>query len=312
MVTLVADVGGTQSRLGLVRGGALDQASVRRFANQEFASFYQVVAQYLADANDVDVERCVIALAGPISAGVGSFTNLDWTISEQELKQVTKAKIAVLINDLTSLGYCLGKLPETSVSHITGPQQATDHNGQFLVIGMGTGFNVCPVLDDGTGRPVCLQVELGHTALASRLTDVLAERLPEYSVETIEDIFAGRGLSNLYRAVSGGAVKHGQDVVADHLSQSDAYATQTLELFAELLGLLVREVVVQYLPTGGIYFAGSVSRGIFGAGVTEVFERSFTEAPHFLKALDQFPIALITDDGAGLIGCGVRSEIAAH
>ena len=41
MITLVADVGGTQSRLGFVNGGVLDETSVRHFRNNKFNSFYE-------------------------------------------------------------------------------------------------------------------------------------------------------------------------------------------------------------------------------------------------------------------------------
>jgi glucokinase len=307
MVTLVADVGGTQSRLGLAHSGELDNSSVRRFSNSDFGSFYEVVKSYLSGGH-ANIEACVIALAGPISGGRGSFTNLDWVIDVEELKNVTKSNHALLINDLTSLGYSLNKLPAQSVAHISGPKSVANHNGQFLVVGMGTGFNVCPVLDDGINHPMCLQVESGHTALPQSVVAVLNERLPQYSVDTIEDVFAGNGLANLYKAVSGGTVKHGQVIVQEHIDQTNQLATDTLNLFAELLGVLLRDIILQYLPTGGVYFAGSVSRGVFEAGLGEVFAVTFVKQGHFLKDIDKIPVSLITDDGAGLLGCSARSD----
>lgn len=85
-------------------------------------------------------------------------------------------------------------------------------------------------------------------------------------------------------------------------------ASETLQLFARLLGLLVRELVVQYLPFAGIYFAGSVSRGVLGAGMVDTFERVFVEQGHFFNNLADLPIKVISDDAAGLLGCGVKPQ----
>lgn len=309
MMTLVADVGGTQSRLGLVKNGILHQSTVRKFANADFSSFYEVVEQYMFDASLLNIENSVIALAGPIVSGRGSFTNLDWVISVEELKQATGCRNASLINDLTSLGYCIGKLLKTSIQHISGPITEIDHNNQYLVIGLGTGFNVCPVYDEGANHPICLQVEAGHTSLPSAVKTVLVQYVPDTTVNTVEELFSGRGLENLYFEISGTLRKQGHNIVQDHLKNTDPFSTQTLELFTKLLGLQTRELVLQYLPAAGVYFAGSVSRGVFGVGMKKAFESTLLGQDHFLENLDNFPIKLITDDAAGLVGCGVKSLV---
>ena len=121
-------------------------------------------------------------------------------------------------------------------------------------------------------------------------------------------MFSGKGLSDLYKVVAEGKVKSGEDISKSHIEKTDQHATQTLELFSEMLGLMTRELIVQYLPFGGIYFAGSVSRAVFNAKLTSKFEKSFKEDTHYLKDLEKFQINLITDDAAGLLGCGVLSE----
>ena len=309
MITLVADVGGTQSRLGLIQNGVLNKKTIRKFLNSNFESFYKVIEQYFVDNEQKKISSCVIALAGPIVAGRVSFTNLDWEITVSDLKKSTSCKKVTLINDLTSLGYCLEKLPSHGITHITGPDTVSIHNGQYLVVGLGTGFNVCPVVSDGVGNPVCLQVELGHSSLPNNVKNSLDSEINAAGFNTVEDLFSGKGLGKLYQAMSGGEPKTGEAVAEEHLNGSNLIATQTLELFSKLLGLMTRELAVQYLPVGGIYFAGSVSRGIFEAGMSAEFEKSFIKKPHFLKSLDELPINLITDDAAGLLGCGVRSKI---
>ena len=77
MTILVADVGGTNARLGLANGLGLDQASLQRFKNADYASFGDVVVQFLSGKNDVDISTCVIAVAGPVSQDRAKLANLD-------------------------------------------------------------------------------------------------------------------------------------------------------------------------------------------------------------------------------------------
>ncbi len=305
--TLVADVGGTQSRIGLAQNGILDQTSVLYFVNARFHSFYEVIEQFLQQTSHAQITRCVIAIAGPVSAKIGTLTNLDWEISVDGLQRATHCTEATLINDLTALGYSLLALPSNGTQHIGGPKSPPRNDGQYLVIGLGTGFNVCPVIHGNASNTICLQVELGHTILPHNIKSTLSDVCDSSEFTTVEDIFSGKGLSNLYQAMSGSNTKDGALIVKDHLNQSDPSATNTLSIFAKLLGLLTREAVNQYLPTAGIYFAGSVSRGLFGSDVSNIFTKTVFEHHHFLEGLSQIPIGLITDDAAGLLGCCQRS-----
>ena len=306
--TLVADVGGTQSRLGVARNGILDQTSVQYFVNARFHSFYDVIADFLEQTPNVQIDRCVIAIAGPVSAKAGMLTNLDWEISIDGLRQATHCTQATLINDLSALGYSLQTLPAKGIQHIGGPTQPPESNGQYLVVGLGTGFNVCPVINTDLGHPICLQVEMGHTVLPHNIKTALSDVCDSSVFTTVEDIFSGKGLSNLYLAISGSDAKDGALIVQDHLRESDPVATKTLITFAQALGLLTREMVNQYLPTAGLYFAGSVSRGVFGTDVSNIFIKTVFDQNHFLEGLSQIPIGLIADDAAGLLGCSQRSQ----
>lgn len=308
MITLVSDVGGTQSRLGLVQNGILDESSICHFLNNKFSSFYEVITEYLHQQKNIKISLCVIAIAGPIVEGKATFTNLDWKISDTDIEKLTHCESVVLINDLTSLGYSLKKLPTAGIQHIIGPEVFNRKNGQYLVVGLGTGFNVCPVVEDMNEKPVCLQVELGHISLPSSVKEALNKKIGPSSFITVEDLFSGKGLSDLYRVITSGKNKSGEAISKAHSQQTDPDATDTLKLFSEMLGLMTRELIVQYLPFGGIYFAGSVSRAVFNAKLTSNFEKAFKEDSHYLRDLDKFQVNLITDDAAGLLGCGVLSE----
>lgn len=84
---LVADIGGTNSRLGLARAGQLNTASVENFRNDDFASFDDVLVRYLSDREDAQIADAVIAVAGPVHSGRARLTNRDWHFDETQLSR---------------------------------------------------------------------------------------------------------------------------------------------------------------------------------------------------------------------------------
>ena len=52
MATLLGDVGGTNARLAIARNGSIDRETVTRFRGDDYASFDDVVRQYLQEQDD--------------------------------------------------------------------------------------------------------------------------------------------------------------------------------------------------------------------------------------------------------------------
>ena len=47
---LVADIGGTNTRVALARAGIIDRDSIRRFANKDAADLREILAQFMKQA----------------------------------------------------------------------------------------------------------------------------------------------------------------------------------------------------------------------------------------------------------------------
>ena len=158
-LALVADIGGTNTRVALADGKAVRPDSIRRFANAEYSSLEPVLVQYLAEAGIAGVDGTCVAVAGPVRDGVAMMTNLDWTITSAGLVEATKAKQTAILNDLQAQGHALGNIaPEHLRCLIPGPQR---DDGSMLVVGVGTGMNAAPVHDTPWGRVVAAS-ECGH------------------------------------------------------------------------------------------------------------------------------------------------------
>jgi glucokinase len=298
MTILVADVGGTNTRFALCED-AIVQDSLTRYRNDTQPSFDAALGAYLAAQGQPKLTAMCVAVAGPVTSGKAELTNRGWQFDAQALSDMTGARVR-LINDLAALGHAVAGLGGGGTLPIwTPPDALREHNGQALVLGLGTGVNACSVKLPGT----CLEAEAGHTSLPASVQGLLLARLgavPEMFHST-EELFAGRGIARLHGCLTG------QDTPGDTLvaqaQAGDGPARATWALFATLAGTYAREMALQYMPREGLYLAGSVSRGMVDAGVTPEFIDAYTAPQRFGDLVRGMPVLLITDDMAALAGC---------
>ncbi|SMP22941.1 ROK family protein [Shimia sagamensis] len=299
MTFLVGDIGGTNTRLALADATGVRIESVMRASNDDYDSFDAVLAAYLEKTTPGDLAGVCIAIAGPVHSGEGELTNRDWFLSVENLRKQTGAPHAELINDLSALGYALARIS-------TDPVCGTKHeptNGQALVAGMGTGFNVSPTRRNARGGLTAMEAELGHAELPYSVGKLLRDELGDGAnvFVTYEDCFCGRGLERLHQVVSG--QRMGGKEIVDGFANGCSDATRTVRLFARALGRLTQAMILQYMPRDGVAFAGSASRGILTSTALSDFVEELTRDAHDIVDPENFPISLITDDTAALAGC---------
>ncbi|SPJ28161.1 glucokinase [Falsiruegeria mediterranea] len=296
MTVLVADVGGTNTRIGMSDGGVVTQIS--RYENDAYPSFDAVVAKYLSDVAKASLTGAVIAVAGPVTSTRAKLTNRDWSFDSAQLRAALPGAPKVfLINDLVALGHALPHLAEGQHSTLlSGAEQPL--NSQRVVAGVGTGFNVC-LLRDGA----VMEAELGHASLPSSVGSVLHDALGDGAAQftTNEAVLSGRGLSRLYQVMTGRSLAGAQIIAAADAGDCQS-AREAVMLFARLLGCFSRELVFQYLPFGGIHFAGGAARGVLGSDARDAFVAAFLNDGPFHEQVAQVPVHVIADDLAALIG----------
>jgi glucokinase len=258
-------------------GGALDPQSVRSYRNDDFAGFNDVLDAYAA----VDVTSIVIAVAGPVTQGNARLTNRDWSFDVIALSERYNGAKAHILNDLTALGYGAPFLQGDALECLIS-RNAVTANGQSLVVGIGTGFNVCPIVQRD-GKTICLVAEQGHVALPQDVVRLLASRIPTDGFETVEHLFSGRGFA----------------LAKERFNQGEA---AFLEFYAGLIATLTRNLLLSYFPLGGIYFAGGVARHVLSSAARDAFVQDFT-APFELNPSLGAPVHVIQDDAAALMGC---------
>ena len=304
---LVADIGGTNTRVALADGRRVLPASIRRYSNAEFPGLESVLRRYIDDEGGVDPKAACVAVAGPVREGRATLTNLDWTIDKTTLMRATQAETVAILNDLQAQGHALGHLaPEVIRPILTGP--AAHSQAAKLVIGVGTGFNAAPVFDTGSGRLVPPS-EAGHANLPIRTDADL--RLCRY-VETahgfpgVEDVLSGRGLERAYAWLGEEAgdprERSAQEIMESCADGSDGRAIEAARIFTRILGTVAGNLALIQLPFGGIYLVGGVARAFAPYLDRFGFGEAFRDKGRFAGFMGNFSVSVVEDDYAALTG----------
>lgn len=306
-LSLVADVGGTNTRVALADGNRLLEDTVRKYRNADYAGLETVLKTYVRDEGDVDCIAAAVAVAGPVRDGRGELTNLDWSFDRDSVARATRAERVSILNDLQAQGFAAGMIaPENLLVAIEGPD--VDPLSTRLVIGVGTGFNIAPVFDTPFGR-VVPPSEAGHANIPLRTDEEL--RLLRFIESShgfpgVEDVLSGRGLERVYawRSTEAGtpSEKRAADIMSSCEDETDPIAVEAVEWFVRILGATAGNLALIHLPFGGVYLIGGVARA-----VTPYFDRfhfadSFRDKGRFSGFMKNFGVFVIEDDYAALNG----------
>jgi glucokinase len=303
-LSLVADIGGTNTRVALARGAAVDADSVRRFRNADHEGIAAVIAAYLEQTGvrDDDITGVCAAAAGPVHDGVAQLTNLDWRIDRDVLAGALTAATSAVLNDLQAQGHAIGHIKSGNLIEVL-PQPEHSPHAAKLVVGIGTGFNACPVFDTETGRFVPPS-EAGHVSLPATvpgLTAILPKIADSHGFPSVEEVLSGRGVGTVHAALHGSDAK-AADILAA-MEAGDPDALETGRLFVQVMGQVVGDLALGHLPFAGIYLVGGVARG-FTPWLEEFdFARAFRTKGRFSGFMEQFGVQVVTDDYAALTGC---------
>ncbi len=305
---VVADIGGTNTRVALTDGAIVRRDTVRRYRNAEQDGIISVLSNYLADTSE-PVQAAAVDLAGPVVGSVGTLTNLNWTVDADEIGTVTGAGTVAVLNDMQAQGHALTRIAPECLSEICSGTAQPGPDATRLVVNLGTGLNAALVYR-AYGETVVPASESGHINLPVqdaddlRLFDFLSR---DHGWAGAEEALAGRGIANLYNWLCDeeglpASDLSPADVVSACAAGNDPRAKAALGLYAKLLGRYVGNLALIHLPLGGIYFCGGVSQHV----APFLTDMGFVEALHdkgrFSGFMRQFPVHLIQDDYAALAG----------
>ena len=316
MKTLVADIGGTNSRLAVAITSKKDRKikleNIQKFKNSDFNNFEEVIEKYLSSSNDNFISRVCIAAAGIISEDTVEMSNLNWKITVPSLQKTSNIKSVLIINDLQAQGYALDFIKPKDLEKLIEGNYSAAQIDTKLVCGMGTGFNVAIAYQTAFGTFVPAS-EYGHarTTTANEKQKLIVKQLEENSsFVSYENILAGSGLNRLDKVLNRREDRSPSDIL-EAAKAGDLKAKEVGSQLAGFAGQAFGDFALMNMALGGVYLIGGVARAMMPYLKEESFKQNFYNRGNFAEIMKKISVHLILDDYAALKGCANYSTILA-
>jgi len=304
-LALVGDIGGTNSRFGLVEPGSTRVSAIAVQKNDNFTSLEGSIAAYLAGQGVSALAAAAVAVAGPIEGETVALTNRDWRFTRDTLRAAARARQFRLLNDFEALALSLPHLDATDLVQIGG--ETPEKPGVKIVLGPGTGLGMATLAPLPEGGWMALPGEVGHITLpvATREEFDWRERMTKPGVPfESEDAITGGGLLRMYRAVAAQPVlATPEEVLQAALAGTDEAAQRTLDQFITWLARIAGDAAMTMQAKGGVYLAGGIAPSIAGRLKAGSFREVFQEKGRLAHVMRPIPVYVIMDRFPAFKGC---------
>lgn len=304
--TLIGDLGGTNLRLALTDGSALEAEA--RFLTAEHGGLEAALDAYL---NGLPPTRrptgAILAVAGPVSGDLFTLTNCPWSFSRQAVAGRYGWSRFDLLNDFSAVASSLPYLDCPDLELVKDGTARPD--APKLVLGPGTGLGV-GIAVPSEDRWTVLDGEGGHVSLPvcdAEEADLM-HRLKHGTVPvSAEEVLSGSGLAALFNAIAErdrGAerVETGADVMARLTGDACPVAREVLDRFSGLLGAVAANAALTVGARGGVYLTGGVLGHAGAAFREDLFRDRFTANARMADYLAAIPVYRIRHPEPGLFG----------
>ena len=311
---LVADIGGTNARFGLVDIAGMQQTkpdysaqSQKTLKCADYATLADMIREYAQQSGTALPAYACLAIAGPIKQGRVRMTNLKWEFAIADMQQELGMTALNVLNDFAALAYSMPHLG-TAELHQLHPGEA-DPNASMLAVGPGTGFGMAALVPSA-GRWKIAPTEGGHTNFAPGTleeVEVLKYLLTQQPRVSVENLVSGSGLVLLYKALA--AVTDQQahdyspaDVSERGLAGTDSLCRSTVDTFCAILGSVVGDKGLSTGARGGIYLGGGIIPRLLEHLPSTTFMERYTDKGPMTDYMQAIPLNAIIKDTAALIG----------
>ena len=304
-LALVGDIGGTNSRFGLVEPGSTAIRDIEALKNNNFSSLEEAVAHYVKVRGVKSLAAAAIAVAGPTEGETVSLTNRDWSFTRESLRKAALAKRFRLLNDFEALALSLPHLAGDDIVQIGGETPAKP--AVKIVLGPGTGLGMATLAPLPQGGWMALPGEVGHITLPVQTLEEFdwREKMSKPGVLfEAEDAITGGGLLLMYRAIAEKAAQNTpEEVLQAALAGNDAAAVKTLDQFIIWLARIAGDAAMTMQARGGVYLAGGIAPSIVEKLKTGPFRTIFQEKGRLAQIMRPIPVYVIVDKFPAFKGC---------
>jgi glucokinase len=283
---LVGDIGGTNSRFGLIELGSTMVREVEVLKNDNFSGLEAAISHYITQKGITELAAAAVDVAAPVDREHITLTNRAWTFSAESLRQAARAKRFRLLNDFEALAWSL-------------PLK--------IVLGPGTGLGGAALAPLAHGEWMPIAGEMGHITLPvvtheeMRLRDKI---MGEDKFSEVEDVLTGPGMLALYNAVAEKPFHHTpEQVMQAALAGADQAAVKTIDHFMTFLMRLAGDMAMALQAHGGVYLAGGIVPSLAKSLQEPKYRAVFEEKGRLSEVMKNIPLFVITDPFPAFKGC---------
>jgi glucokinase len=322
---LAADAGGTKTLIGLFEPGDDRPLSVvsREYATLDFESLEELVETFLDETGGADITAFCVGVAGPVSGLVARLTNAPWLADAGAVARRLGGCPVAVINDLEAMATAIPVLTGDEVVVLQGGIEMPTGDAAILAAGTGMGQALLHNVD---GAFVTMPSEGGHADFSARTPremELAQEIVRIYGRAEVESVISGRGLLNIFRFTHGmqnlrkACRRIGSDLedneMAPAISRSALEGAcercvETLQIFVDAYGAEAGNLALRCMATAGVYVGGGIAPKILPALTDGRFMATFRDKAPMTDLLRTFPVRVIVNPGAALVGAAVTAE----
>lgn len=311
---LVADIGGTNCRLGLVERAGATPVHLARVATGSAATPEAAFESVLTTLSQRP-RSAVLAVAGPLEGRMAQLTNAQWHFDGPAMGRALGLEQGLLVNDFEAQAASLAVLGAGDITTLVAGEPEAE--GARLVLGPGTGFGAAALLSRA-GRGVIVPTESGHIGIGpeniteEKIWPALTAGLPRV---TVEGLLSGDGLVRFHRAVASQSGMLEPDISAADVTtlalDGDPVALMAVVCFWRLLARVAGDLALVFKATGGVYVAGGIVPRLLPLAEPGAIQAVFAGKPPMEDLTRRFALHVVTaQDGAerGLAAIAVAPE----
>jgi glucokinase len=338
---LAGDIGGTKTLLGLFARAPERPTTVEvgEFTTLDYEDLVPMIREFLK-ARGVEprrVEAATFGVAGAVTDQVARLTNVPWLVDAAAIAEAGGLRAVHLLNDLEAMAYSVPVLEPDELAVLQ--HGVAQPNGNACVIAAGTGLGEA-LLHNIDGRFVPGASEGGHAdwgARTPREIEMLTALTRVYGRVSVEHIVSGPGLVNIYQfthdafgsktVISSAALAPARTCAAvgrvddpadlpaaisgSALERRCPQCVEALQLFVAAYGAEAGNLALRTVATAGVYIGGGIAPKILPALTDGLFLEAFRAKDPMADFVATFPVAVILNPEAGLLGAAVHANTAA-
>lgn len=304
---LVADVGGTNTRVALFDEASGQYRAVSTYVNRDYPGLQQVLQLWLEQLTESPPAAACIAVAAPPAVDQVCMINIGWSFSLSALARDLGLERCRFINDFEANAYALPHLRDDHVAVVHSGQQGRHQT--LAVVGPGTGLGGATLRWVG-GQAYAACAEPGHAGLSpgnELETAIFQALLPVHGNIYSELLVCGAGLTRLYTTI---AEIHGdtplplepEQVSTSALDGSNEHCVLALDTFCALLGSACGDFLLHNGAYGGLFIAGGIVPRMIDYLGRSGFLQRLRDKGAMGEHLQEVPVKVVVANHPGLIG----------